>query len=585
MADPVDALNAADPMLIQAAAFLGATVIAVPIFKRLGIGAILGYLAAGSLLGPYVLGLLNDIEAVRHISEFGVVLLLFVIGLELQPKRLWRLRAEIFGLGLAQVAVTGGALALIGWVAGVWVGAALVVGLALALSSTAFGVQILRDQRALSTPYGDRALSILLFQDIAVVPILALTTVIGGASAGMSGQDALIAIGALVALVLVGHFGIKHVFRLLALTRADEVFTAAALLVVALAALAMQWAGLSMALGAFIAGVLLAETEFRHQLEGDIEPFRALFLGLFFVGVGMSVDWQVAAQWWWLVISGAILLFAVKMGLIIGLTRLFGSRRGDSLRIGATLGQAGEFGFVVFALAASDRLITLEQEVILTIVVALSMAFTPLATKAVEALIARAAAKRDPDYTDIEAAELEPSRVIVAGFGRFGQIVARIMRMRGYSVTLIDNAPRRIRLARTFGSEVFYGDATKIEVMKAAGADAADAIFYCINDREGGTHAVQRLKLRFPHCRVLVAAYDRFQELELRSAGADHVIRETLESAVALAALGLKEMGDEEAVDEIIEEFRRGDEEMLRLQAEHGMEKGAEVMRQQYSVD
>ncbi|QIE57028.1 potassium transporter [Pikeienuella piscinae] len=585
MADPVTALAAADPLLMGAATYLGATVLVVPLFKRFGLGSILGYLAAGALVGPFALGLLQDIEAVRHGSEFGVVLLLFVIGLELQPKRLWRLRAEIFGLGLAQVTVTGAVLAGIGWLIGGSLSAALIVGLALALSSTAFGVQILRDRKALSTPYGDRAFSILLFQDIAVVPLLALTTVVGGASAGMDANDAYVAIGALVGLVLVGHYGLKHVFRLIALVKADEVFTAAALLVVALAALAMQWAGLSMALGAFIAGVLLAGTEFRHQLESDIEPFRALFLGLFFVGVGMSVDWQVAAEWWWLVGAGAILLFTTKMGMLYGLTRILGSKHYDALRIGATLGQAGEFGFVVFALAASDGLISAEEESILTIAVAISMALTPFVVGGVERQLARAAARRDPDMLEIEATEVAPSKVIVAGFGRFGQVIARIMRMRGYSVTLIDNAPRRIRLARTFGSEVFYGDATKPDVMKAAGAETADAIFYCINDREGATLAVQRLKQRYPHLTIFAAAYDRFQELELRSAGADHVIRETRESAISLAAEGLKKMGDEAAVDEIVEEFRRRDEELLRLQAEHGMEEGAEKMRQRYSVN
>lgn len=581
MADPT---VTADPLLIEAAAYLGATVLAVPIFKRLGLGSILGYLAAGTLVGPFGLRLLTDIDAVRHISEFGVVLLLFVIGLELQPKRLWRLRGEIFGLGFAQVAVTGATLAGICVAFGVAPGTAAVVGLALALSSTAFGVQLLRDGGAFSTPYGDRAFSILLFQDIAVVPLLAFAAVVGGASTGMSARDIYVAIGALLGLVLIGHFGLKHVFRLLAMVKADEVFTAAALLVVALAALAMQWAGLSMALGAFIAGVLMAGTEFRHQLEGDIEPFRALFLGLFFVGVGMAVDWSVAAEWWWLVIGGAAALFAVKMTLLVALTRVAGSSKRDSLRIGATLGQAGEFGFVVFALAAGDGLITLEQESILTIAVALSMAMTPFAAKGVQRSIARREARREPDDPGFEAKEVAPSKVIVAGFGRFGQVVARIMRMRGYSVTLIDNAPRRIRLARTFGSEVYYGDATKPDVMKAAGIAHADAVFYCINDREGAKLAVARLKQRFSHVTLFAAAYDRFQELELRTAGADHVIRETRESAIALASEGLKAMGDEEAVEEIVAEYRRRDEELLRLQVEHGMEEGAEQMRQRYSV-
>ncbi|MFN3262697.1 MAG: monovalent cation:proton antiporter-2 (CPA2) family protein [Pikeienuella sp.] len=576
----------ADPLLLEAAAYLGATVLAVPLFKRLGLGSILGYIAAGALIGPYGLRLLTDVDAVRHVSEFGVVLLLFVIGLELQPLRLWRLRAEIFGLGFAQVALTGAALTLIlALVPGLVTGgapAAIVIGLALALSSTAFGVQLLRERNALSTPHGDRAFSILLFQDIAVVPLLALTAFLGGASAGMTLRDAGVAVAALAGLVIVGHYGLKHLFRLIALVKADEVFTAAALLVVALAALAMQWAGLSMALGAFIAGVLLAGTEFRHQLESDIEPFRALFLGLFFVGVGMAVEWDVAWAFWPVVIFGALGLFTLKTALIFALTRLSGSGRDDALKIGATLGQAGEFGFVIFALAASDGLLTAREVSVLTVTVALSMALTPFALRGAGWIIARLARGGEPEVK--AGGVVTPSRVIVAGFGRFGQVVARIMRMRGYSVTLIDNAPRRIRLARTFGSEVFYGDATKTDVMRAAGAEQADAIFYCINDREGAKLAVARMKQRWPHLRLFAAAYDRFQELELRAAGADHVIRETRESAIALASEGLAALGDEAAVEEVVEEFRRRDEEMLRLQAELGMEEGAEKMRQRYSV-
>lgn len=581
MADPT---GATDPMLANAAIYLAATVVAVPLFKRLGLGSVLGYLAAGALVGPFGLGLLSDVEQVRHVSEFGVVLLLFVIGLELQPKRLWRLRGEIFGLGFAQVALTGIALGAISYLLSGSTSAAIVIGLALALSSTAFGVQVLRDQGAFSTPYGDRAFSILLFQDIAVVPLLALAAALGGASAGMSLNDGYIAIGALVGLILIGHFGLKHMFRLIALVKADEVFTAAALLVVAFAALLMQWAGLSMALGAFIAGVLLAETEFRHQLESDIEPFRALFLGLFFVGVGMSVDWGIAASWWWLIIVGAIVLFAVKMGVLFALTRIFRSKHSEALKIGATLGQAGEFGFVIFALASKDGLISGEDEGILTIMVALSMALTPFAVTGVNYWLSKRAGVESTD--DLSAVEdAEASKIIVAGFGRTGQVVARMMRMRGYSVTLIDNAPRRIRLARTFGSEVFYGDATKVDVLKAAGAEDADAIFYCIDDREGAKIAIERMKERFPTVNIFTTAYDRFQELELLAAGANFVKRETLESAIALASAGLAEMGDEEVIDELVTEFRKRDEELLRLQAEHGLEGGAERMRGKYAVD
>lgn len=582
MADPT---AASDPLLVNVALYLGATVIAVPLFKRLGLGSILGYLAAGAAIGPYGFAMFTNVEEVRHIAEFGVVLLLFVIGLELQPSRLWRLRAEIFGLGATQVMLSGLLFAGIAYAFGMPLGAASVIGLALALSSTAFGVQILRDDGAFKTPYGDRAFSILLFQDIAVVPLLALTAFVGGdGGAMMNTNDVLIAIVALCALFLVGKYGIRYIFRLLALVKAHEVFAAAALLVVAMAALMMEWAGLSMALGAFIAGVLLAETEFRHQIESDIEPFRVLLLGLFFVAVGMSVDWSLTLQSLHIVLGGAVLLFLIKMAVLISVARVAGSSRDDALKIGATLGQAGEFGFVVFSLAVSDRLIGFREEALLTATVALSMALTPVALIGLKWWLDR---QNDEDEDEVQSGPVSKGggAVIIAGFGRTGQVIARIMRLRGYEVTLIDNAPRRIRLARSFGSEVFYGDATKIDVLTAAGADEAAAIFYCINDREGARQAVARVKQRFPETLVLFSTYDRFSELELREAGAEHVKRETHASAVSLAKTGLELLGEGDVIEELMEEYYKRDQELLRLQIEHGMQEGAEKLRQKYSMD
>ena len=582
MADPT---AASDPLLISVALYLGATVLTVPLFKRLGLGSILVYLAAGVAIGPYGFAMFTNVDEVRHIAEFGVVLLLFVIGLELQPSRLWRLRSEIFGLGFTQVVLSGLLFAGIAYLFGMSVGTASVIGLALALSSTAFGVQILRDEGALKTPYGDRAFSILLFQDIAVVPLLALTAFVGGEGGDMMRtDDVMIAIVALCSLYLVGKYGIRYIFRLLALVHAHEVFAAAALLVVALAALMMEWAGLSMALGAFIAGVLLAETEFRHQIESDIEPFRVLLLGLFFVAVGMSVDWGLTFQSLHIVLGGAILLFLIKMATLFAVARAARSSKEDALKIGATLGQAGEFGFVVFSLAAADGLIGFEQEALLTATVAVSMALTPIASLAVKRWLAL---HGDDAGDEVESGPVSKGggAIIIAGFGRTGQVIARIMRLRGYEVTLIDNAPRRIRLARSFGSEVFYGDATKIDVLTAAGADEASAIFYCINDREGARQAVARVKQRFPNTPALFSTYDRFSELELREAGAEHVRRETHASAVSLARVGLELLGEEAVVEELLEEYHKRDQELLRLQIEHGMQEGAEKLRQKYSMD
>lgn len=582
MADPA---AASDPLLVNVALYLGATVVAVPLFKRLGLGSILGYLAAGAAIGPYGFAMFTNVEEVRHIAEFGVVLLLFVIGLELQPSRLWRLRAEIFGLGATQVMLSGLLFAGIAYFFGMSLGVASVIGLALALSSTAFGVQILRDEGALKTPYGDRAFSILLFQDIAVVPLLALTAFVGGEDGDvMNTNDVMLAIVALCTLYLIGKYGIRYIFRLLALVGAHEVFAAAALLVVAMAALMMEWAGLSMALGAFIAGVLLAETEFRHQIESDIEPFRVLLLGLFFVAVGMSVNWGLTLQSLHIVLGGAALLFVLKMAALFAVTRGAGSSRDDALRISATLGQAGEFGFVVFSLAVADGLIGFREEALLTATVAVSMALTPVASLGVKRLLAWQA---DEDDDEVHSGPVSKGgdAVIVAGFGRTGQVIARIMRLRGYEVTLVDNAPRRIRLARSFGSEVFYGDATKIDVLTAAGADEARAIFYCINDREGARQAVARVQQRFPNTPALFSTYDRFSELELREAGAEHVKRETHASAVSLARQGLELLGEEEVVEELLEEYYKRDQELLRLQIEYGVQEGAEKLRRKYSMD
>ncbi|MEO1318690.1 MAG: monovalent cation:proton antiporter-2 (CPA2) family protein, partial [Pseudomonadota bacterium] len=335
---------AADPILTGAVVFLGAAVIAVPVFKRLGLGSVLGYLAAGALIGPHVLGVVSEAESVRHVAEFGVVLLLFVIGLELRPQRLWRMRMEIFGLGLAQVVATSALLAGTIWaVMPLGWAPSLAIGAALALSSTAFAVQIMRDRAELTTPHGDRAFSILLFQDLAIVPLLALVAFLGsGGGDGMSSAgiaDVAIGLGAIAGVIVVGRYGLRPLFHVIALTRTDEIFTAAALLVVAASALVMQLAGLSMALGAFIAGVLLAESEFRHQLEADIEPFRGLFLGLFFMSVGMGVVWPVVAEWWWLVILGAVVLYAGKAVFLWVLTRAAGSTPAAALRIAALLGQ------------------------------------------------------------------------------------------------------------------------------------------------------------------------------------------------------------------------------------------------------
>lgn len=574
-----------DPFLLDVATYLGAAVVAVPICNRLGLGSVIGYLVAGAAIGPFGLKFISEVTSVLHFAEFGVVLLLFVIGLELQPARLWRLRTEIFGLGLLQVLITGAILALIfagmGWFS---TNAAIAVGAALALSSTAFAIQLLRERGDLTKPYGDRAFSILLFQDLAIVPLLALVAVLSpwsGVGGGDPLEQGLIALGAVAGLIAAGHFLLRPLFRIIVAAKADEIFTAAALLVVVGSALLMQWAGLSMAMGAFLAGVLLAESEFRHQLETDIEPFRGLFLGLLFIAVGMSVNWPIIAENWVTVLLGAVGLVLLKISVLVGLCRGFGSTWRDSIKIGAVLGQGGEFGFVMFTVSMTSGLIIQNEAYLLTAIVTATMAMTPLAL----AIIDRVQVRRSVSMEGVEPPpETGPGTVIVVGFGRFGQIVARVLKLRGYQVTLLDSSPDRIRLAKSFGNRVFFGDIKRADILRTVGAEGAKAIFLCVDDPEAVLQSTQALRLRYPHLVIFARAHDRVAELELSKAGADVAVREMLESGVKMARLALDRFGDGDIADETIEQFRRRDAELLRYQSEFGALKGYEKMREDFDL-
>ena len=575
-----------DPFLLDAAIFLGAAVVAVPLFKRLGLGSVLGYLAAGSLLGPFALGIVDDPEEVLHFAELGVVLLLFVIGLELNPSRLWRLRAQILGLGLTQVLLAGTVIGIaLRFVAGFDWPAAAAGGGALALSSTAFAVQIMRDKTELTTPYGDRAFSILLLQDIAIVPLLALTAFLSprAAAGGFDWTTVAVAVASLALVFAIGRYGLRPLFQAIAIARADEVFTAAALLVVLGAALAMQFAGLSMAMGAFLAGVLLAESEFRHQLETDIEPFRGLLLGLFFIAVGMSLAWPLLIENWWIVLGGAVVLYLVKAAMIFAITRWTGSPAGDAVRIAAVLGQGGEFGFVLLTVGRTSGLWERQTETLLTAVITITMVMTPFVVGLADRWVARPRADELDGVEPVEAAQ--GGQIIIAGFGRFGQVIARILRLRGYELTLIDNDPKRIQIARTFGNTVFFGDLKRGDILRTAGAERARAIFLCGDDPEATARGVEILRERLPNTLIFARAADRFEELRLEALGADAVIRELFESAVALAQEGLERLGEGDRADDIIEEFRRRDQELLRLQSEYGAEGAYERMRARFTLE
>ena len=584
-------------LLSAAAVYLGATVVAVPLFKRLKLGSVLGYLTAGVLIGPHALNLISDADSALKVSEFGVVLLLFVIGLELKPSTLIRLRYEVFGLGAAQVICSGLVIGLVAGLTGLFgLGldwrSATVVGAGLALSSTAFAVQILREKNDLATPYGQRSFAVLLFQDLAIVPLIAMVGILAPPSPGAEHAPiwyaALQALAAIGAVYFVGRYALKPIFTIIAEAHAEEVFAAAALLVVVASALAVDAAGLSMALGAFLAGVLLAESAYRHQLETDIEPFRALLMGLFFIAVGMTLNLTVFQEYLGLILASVVVLAALKIGVLYALALYMGSSRKDALRIAATLSQGGEFAFVLFGEAMGEGLMSVTNGGLLIAIVTLSMALTPLWVFAAEWMAAQEKEEdQEGGVTRLEdAPEDERSApIIIAGFGRSGQVVARILRQRGYDLVLIDNNPRRIRMAETFGNQVYFGDARRLDTLATAGADKARAIFLNIDDRDGARLAVERITNRFPNLKIYATTYDRFSQIEMEQAGAHTIERQYFEGAINLARRAMTEFGDGDVVEDLIEEFRRSDDKLLRYQARFGAHEGLKKLREGYSLE
>ncbi|WP_051882232.1 monovalent cation:proton antiporter-2 (CPA2) family protein [Parvularcula oceani] len=558
--------------LVQAATYLGATAIAVPVFKRLKLGTILGFLAAGVALGPSGLALLQAEEGMFHVAEFGVVLFLFVVGLELSFARLWSLRRTIFGLGLLQMLLTGsvlgGAFLMMGLLTP---GPAMLAGFALACSSTAFALSLLEERGELNTPYGTKAFSVLLFQDLAVIPLLAAVPFVAlaqqGAAEGMEmdWEAILFAAGAIALLILMGRFLLNPFFRLVAVSGSREAFTAAALFVVAGVALLVSEAGLSMALGGFLAGVLLAESKFRHQIESDIEPFRELLLGLFFIGVGMQLDLGVVWSYWWIVLGATAGLILFKMTVLFLLARLFGARDREPWRIAAVLCQGGEFGFVVFSLGAGRGVFDPELATLLSAIVTLSMMVTPLIVSAL-AGGRRSSAERPHPPRD------ERRDVLLVGFGRVGQIIAQVLIGSGVKVTAIDSDPDRIATARSFGHEVYYGDGTDLHLLMHAGALSADAIVFAIRDTPGMKRTIRAVRERCPKVRIVARAYDRMAALELMDSEADLVIRDTLESALLTAGETLRFLGRSDGtVTDVLAEFRERDQDRLLAQKAEGI--------------
>ena len=545
--------------------FLLAAVIAVPVFRRFGLGAVLGYLAAGVVLGPYGVAVIKDAEPVLAASEIGVVMLLFVIGLELSPARLQVMRKPVFGVGGLQVALSAAALGALVLSQGQPWQTALVVGLGLALSSTAVGLQLLAERKALTSEHGRLAFAILLFQDLVAIPLLAAIPLLGGAQEeGVSWPAVLKAIGAIATVVLGGRLLLRHVFRMVARVQMPEVFTASALLVVLGTAWLMQVAGLSMGLGAFLAGVLLADSEFRHELEAQIDPFKGLALGLFFIAVGMTIDLDRVLTEPGTIAFGVALLMTVKFVLLfaIGL-RPGGLDRREALLLGTVLALGGEFGFVVFAEAFKAGLLDAAFRDRLLAVVSVSMALTPPLLIAMTRWLATRASTAEPHY---DAIPDEHPTVLIAGFGRFGQVVARLLAAQRIPFIAIEHSQEQVEFMRRFGSRIYYGDPARPELLRSAGAAQVAVFVIAVDDVEACLRTVRVVRREYPDAKVFARARNRRHAWELMDLGA-HVIRETFHSSLVMGERVLAALGLPEAVAaERAQRFREHDEKLLRSQ-------------------
>jgi glutathione-regulated potassium-efflux system protein KefB len=574
--------TAAGVDLSLAVALLAAGVVAVPIFRRLGLGAVLGYIAAGVLIGPHVLRIFNDPQAILHVAELGVVMFLFVIGLEMRPAKLWAMRKDIFGLGLVQVLVCTALLTAAAWAFGLPLAAAFIGGAGFVLSSTAVIMKMLDDRGETSSPAGQRSVAILLMEDLMIVPLLAIVVFMGSLT-GHADEATRplwlsigIGFGSIAVVIAVGRWLMNPFFELLARSGAREVMTAAALLVVLGAAFFMQWGGFSMGMGAFLAGVLLSESTFRHQLEADIEPFRGILLGLFFLGVGMSLDLILVATNWEIIAIGVLSFMAVKAIGIWLVARLFRARNREAIHRASLFAQGGEFAFVLYAGALSAGVMDAETASGMTAVVILSMALTPLVVMAIERLT-------PPEKESLEgieeAADLH-GQVLFVGFGRFAQVVSQPLLAKGMDVSIIETDVEMIRAAGNFGFKVYYGDGTRLDVLRASGAAAAEAVLVCVDKPEVADRIVELIKAEFPQARLFVRAFDRGHALRLINAGVDYQLRETLESALVFGRRVLIDLGvDEAEADEIVLDVRKRDEQRLEMQIAGGLRAGLSLMR------
>ena len=559
--------------LLSIAFMLGAALIFVTVFRKLGLGATLGYIVGGAVIGPYALGLIADPDAVMRVSEIGIAFLLFLVGLELNPSRLWRLRKDIFGLGMIQVVLCGLALsALINLTMGFSMQASLALGLPLALSSTAQVLPMLRSSGQLNTARGERAFSVLLFQDLSIVPMITIIAALSRSPLDPQAPPgwilALYTVGAIVGLVLAGRYILNPLFRLVGRLGERELFVVAGLFAIIASAALMQWLHLSVALGAFIAGVVLAESPYRHELESDVEPFRSILLGMFFLSVGMLIDFNAIATNPMLVAGAAVAIVIIKALLIAGLARWFGMQWGRAIWLGLLLSQAGEFSFVLFGQAAMARLILPEAASLFSAIVTVSMISTPFLMRFTEWV-----QKRIPDAeVDLEGPEFSPeTNAIVVGYGRFGQTVAQMLQAKRIPVTLIDSKPSQIELSQEFGTKVYYGDGTRIDLLRTAGAETAEAILFCQDGQDLDRAKLEAVLEAFPQAVVMVRVYDRRQVIEFDGLDVDLIQREMFESAVVMGREALLKLGiAQREADRVEAAYRQRDTERLQVQSKTG---------------
>nr|WP_309594755.1 monovalent cation:proton antiporter-2 (CPA2) family protein [Moraxella osloensis] len=562
------AASADSSMMLDATIFLGAAVILIPLAKRFGIATVLGYLFTGLLLGPSFLKVAGNPDDLLHFSEFGVVLLLFIIGLELQPSRLWALRQQIFVLGGLQVIVTGVVLMLLSWYfLDIRLSHSFVIGFGLALSSTAFVLQLLGEKKQLATTHGQQAFTILLFQDIAVIPLLAALPFLSGAQE--QNYDWIYfakVISIFVGMIFVSRFVVRPFFKFVASSNATELLTATALFIVLGVSLLMNYIGLSMALGAFLTGVLLADSEYRHELEASIEPFKGLLLGLFFMSVGMLTNVKLIVAKPLLIIGLAVLLMLIKFVVLTIIARLMGNKNESSIRLGVTLAQGGEFAFVLFSVATAQHLLTREQQNILNLVVTVSMAMTPLAFLLLEKIGNPIFAKAKPskEYDKIPNHE---HAVVIAGFGRVGQIIGRVLRMHNIEFTAIEKSANQVDFVRKFGNQVYYGNPKNPEILRAAGLENAKVFIIAIGDIELSETVADYAVRNYPHLTILARAKNREHYYRLRDAGVKYIWRETYLSSLDMSRETLEVLGmAPQTARKTVQMFRDYDDALIERQ-------------------